>query len=360
MTHRERVVTALSREQPDRVPFQATFCPEFARRLGTELGVPVADGFDPHAGRWNGYDLEKATQQDALQCSIGWATEYYHGTEPYVDEWGAEWYIDPYTTPYGDGIYTNLRKGPLYDPDCITGYSAPDPTRPTLFSNLERLIREEQSEYFIIGRLHTTIFETAWALRGMDNLMMDLILEPERAEAVLQIPFQYHLEVARKMAALGVDMIWLGDDMGAQKSMLISPDMWREFFKPKMATIISEAKAIHPDVLIAYHTDGYNLPIIPDLIEIGLDVLNPIQAESMDPGSLKREFGGRLSFFGAIDVQTTLPFGSPEDVRSEFANWAATLGRGGGWLCAPTHHVQLDTPMENFLALVDAAAGSSR
>jgi uroporphyrinogen decarboxylase len=110
---------------------------------------------------------------------------------------------------------------------------------------------------------------------------------------------------------------------------------------------------------MAYHTDGYNTPIIPELIEIGLDVLNPIQAESMDPKELKEDFGDDISFFGAIDVQSTLPLGSPDDVKKEFADRFATMGRGGGWLCAPTHHLQLDTPMENLETLLQAVRESS-
>jgi uroporphyrinogen decarboxylase len=148
-------------------------------------------------------------------------------------------------------------------------------------------------------------------------------------------------------------MIWLGDDMGAQETLLLSPDMWRKYFKPRMAEIISTAKSVKPDIMIAYHTDGYNIPIIPELIEIGLDVLNPIQAESMNPEELKREFGDRLSFFGAMDVQSTLPLGSPEEVKAEFSDRFNTIGRNGGWLCAPTHHIQLDTPMQNLQALVE-------
>ncbi|MFP4550772.1 MAG: uroporphyrinogen decarboxylase family protein, partial [Spirochaetales bacterium] len=249
------------------------------------------------------------------------------------------------------GVYTNVKRGPLYDESAISSYRAPDASNPALYENAQRLIDEEQEEYFIIGRVHTTVFETAWALRGMNNLMCDMVADPDLAEAVLEIPYRYHLEVIRRLARLGVDMIWLGDDMGAQDSMMISPEMWRQFLKPKMAAIIQEAKQIKSDLLIAYHTDGFNWPILPDLIEIGLDVLNPIQAESMDPAELKRQFGNELSFFGGIDVQSTLPFSSPEAVREEFDERFATLGAGGGWLCAPTHHVQLDTPLENLEAL---------
>lgn len=354
MKHRERVLTALHREKPDRAPFQATFCPEFADRLRKAFQLDKEKPHDPHSARWNGYELEKLTGQDALQSSIGWSTNYYLDTKDYEDEWGVKWKVDPYSTPFGTGNYTNIESGPLYDEEKIDTYTAPDPNRTELYANLKRLIAEEKDEYFIIGRLHTTIYETAWALRGMDNLLCDMALEPERANTIIDIPFNYHLEVAQNMAREGVDMIWLGDDMGAQHSMIISPDMWRLFFKPRMAAIIEAIKTINRDCLVAYHTDGYNWPILPDLIEIGLDVLNPIQAESMDPEELKKLYGDKLSFFGGIDVQTTLPLGKPEDVEAEFKERLTTLGSGGGWLCAPTHHVQLDTPIENLQTLISS------
>ncbi len=354
MKPRDRVLTALNRETPDRVPFQATFTPEFAERLRKKYKIHKDKPHDPHSGIWNGYELEKTTKQDALQCSIGWCTNYYFDVKDYTDNWGVKWRVDSYETPFGTGHYTNIKEGPLHDYKNIESYQPPDPNLPGLYTNLQRLIKEEKSEYYIIGRLHTTVYETAWALRGMDNLLCDMALEPDKANRILDIPYKYHLEVAKKMAKYGVDMIWLADDMGAQNTMIIDPKMWRQYFKPRMAYIISEIKKINPDVAVAYHTDGYNLPIIPDLIEIGLDVLNPIQAESMDPVELKDKFGAKLSFFGAIDVQSTLPLGSPDDVKNEFSDRFNTIGKGGGWLCAPTHHLQMDTPLENLEALISA------
>lgn len=117
--------------------------------------------------------------------------------------------------------------------------------------------------------------------------------------------------------------------------------------------IISEAKRIKPDIKIAYHTDGCNYDIVEDLIEIGLDVLNPIQTECMDPVFMQEKYGDRLSFFGGIAVQSTLPNGSYEDLRVEYEWLKNSLGKGGGWICAPTHHVQLDTPVDNFFNLLN-------
>jgi uroporphyrinogen-III decarboxylase len=178
-------------------------------------------------------------------------------------------------------------------------------------------------------------------------------MNPDLAHCILDIPYQYHLTAAKKLVEMGVDMVWTGDDVGMQEDMLISPAMWRQYFKPRMATFIAELKAINPDVKVAYHTDGNVERIIPELIEIGLDVLNPVQPACMDPAELKKKYGQQLCFWGTIDEQHTLPFGSSQDVQEEVIQRLKTIGSGGGLVIAPTHHVQLDTPLENFWALVD-------
>ena len=152
-------------------------------------------------------------------------------------------------------------------------------------------------------------------------------------------------------------MIWLGDDLGAQQAMIMDPEQWRRMLKPRFAAMIAELKGMNPALKVAYHTDGYVEPVIGDLIEIGVDVLNPVQPASMDPAALKRKFGEHLCFMGTMDVQDTLPFGSVDDVRREVLERIRTVGRGGGLILAPTHHVQLDTPIENVMALVQAAKG---
>jgi uroporphyrinogen-III decarboxylase len=118
-----------------------------------------------------------------------------------------------------------------------------------------------------------------------------------------------------------------------------------------LATFISEIKAINPQLKVAYHSDGMISPIIPELIEIGVDILNPIQPACMDPAQIKRQFGDKLCFWGSIDEQHTLPFGTPADVRREILERLNTIGKNGGLILAPTHHVQLDTPLENFWAM---------
>jgi uroporphyrinogen-III decarboxylase len=242
---------------------------------------------------------------------------------------------------------------PLADDAAIASYVPPDPTRPELYVDSERVIREFRDEYWIVGVTVTTIWETAWALRGYEQLLMDMVADPDLADAVLEIPFRYHLAAAERLARMGIDMLWTGDDIGSQKGMLIAPSTWRRYLKPRMAELVARVKAIDPAIRVAYHTDGDVREVLPELIEIGIDVLNPVQPACMDPAELKRDYGDRLLFWGSLDEQHTLPFGSPDDVRAEIRRRLTTIGRGGGLILGPTHHVQLDTSLENFWAMLD-------
>lgn len=352
MKHRERVWMALNHETPDRCPLQVSFTPEFAVRLGDDLHIKGIKAHNPHGGG-NIYDLELAIDEDLLLTSVGWANSYYQAGDRYTDEWGISWRSQPYTTPYGTGYYTEMTNHPLADEKAVPAYCSPDPNRPELYEEAARVLRMYKEEYWIVGVTVTTIFETAWALRGYDQMLVDFITDPDLTETILDIPYQYHLTAAKKLVEMGVDMIWMGDDVGMQTGMLISPRTWRRFFKPRMASFIAELKAINPQVKVAYHSDGDISAIIPDLIEIKLDVLNPIQPACMDPAVLKQKYGDRLCFWGSMDEQYTLPFGSAEAVRAEVLTRLSTLGKNGGLILGPTHHVQLDTPMENFWAMVN-------
>jgi uroporphyrinogen decarboxylase len=343
---------ALNHEEPDRCPMQISFTPEFASRLRRDMELQGKATHNPHGGG-NTYELERALGQDMLLTSVGWANSYYMHDKPYVDEWGVGWTVQPYETSFGKGHYTEIASHPLADDDAISRYRPPDPNRPELYADAAQVIRDFKDEYWIVGVTVTTIFEAAWALRGLEQIMIDMMVDPDLADHLLDIPYQYHLAAAKKLVEMGADMIWTGDDFGSQHEMLISPKMWRKYFKWRMANFIRELKAIKPDVKVAYHSDGDIRRIIPELIEIGLDVLNPIQPASMNPREIKRLFGNRLCFWGTIDEQHTLPFGSPEDVKGEVIERLETIGRQGGLILAPTHHVQLDTPLDNFWAMVE-------
>ena len=184
--------------------------------------------------------------------------------------------------------------------------------------------------------------------------MADMLQDPEMATALMDRIIDLRVFQARKYAEFGVDVLALGDDISMQTGMLMSPRMWRKWFKPRLAKVIQEAKAVKTDLLVQYHTDGDCRAVISELIEVGVDILNPVQPECMDPVAIKNEYGDRLSFSGTIGTQTTIPHGTPEDVRAAVKKMIETVGVGGGLLLAPTHVLEPDVPWENILAFVEA------
>jgi uroporphyrinogen decarboxylase len=203
------------------------------------------------------------------------------------------------------------------------------------------------------GACEGSLYETCWYLRGQEQLLLDLYDNPDLAVALLDTVNNTMMESARRLAQAGVDIMHLGDDVGSQRAMLMAPDLWRKWFKPRLADVIRCAKEIKPDILVFFHSDGYIEPVIPDLIEVGVDILNPIQPECMDPAALKQQYGDRLAFWGTIGTQTTMPHGTPEEVRRVVRERIATCGPEG-LLLAPTHVLEPDVPWDNIEAFVEA------
>ena len=166
----------------------------------------------------------------------------------------------------------------------------------------------------------------------------------------------YSIAVGKELIGLGADIMLTGDDLGMDIGPMISPKMWRQHIKPRIKRVLDAYKAVNPDVILAYHTCGSVLPFIDELIEIGVEVLNPIQitASGMDPVFLKGKYGDQLAFLGAIDQRHVLPQGTEADVEVEVRRRIWELAQGGGYASAPTHDIQADTPIENVLALFSA------
>ena len=352
MNSKERVLLALNHQEPDRVPMAASFTSEFAQRLQNYLGLPQTP-VEPHDARIK-HDIEASLGLDIIQYSVGIiASKYTFEEDEFTCEWGIKWKQVKYNTRFGEGKYREIIEHPLSDDCKIEKYISPDPHREELYKPLERVLNIYGKEFCIMGVVVCTIFEGAWSIRGMEKLLIDMLLNEAIANYVLDIPFKYHLEVAKRLVRMGVDIIWLGDDVGTQRTMLMSPTLWRKYLKPRMGIICQELKKINPSLKIAYHSDGYIYPIIDELIEIGIDVLNPIQPKAMDPIYLKKRYGNKLSFWGSLDEQYTLPFGTSEEVKKEVIERIKTIAPGGGFIISPCQHVQLDTPLENFMAFIN-------
>jgi uroporphyrinogen decarboxylase len=197
------------------------------------------------------------------------------------------------------------------------------------------------------------MYENAWAVRGYEQFLMDMMLNKEWCEFILDKFMNFNLTKAEAAAKAGADIIRTGDDVANQRSLMFSPGQWREMMKPRWAEVFYKARSIKPDIQIWYHSDGNIEEIIPDLIEIGVTILNPVQPECMNVVSLKKRFGDRLVFDGTIGTQSVMPFGSPDDVKRTVRQYCETLGYDGALILSPTHVLEPEVPIENIVAFFE-------
>lgn len=199
-----------------------------------------------------------------------------------------------------------------------------------------------------------TIWETAWAIRSMEDLMVDMVCGDERATILLDRVTDVSVERARTFARAGCDIIHLGDDIGMQSGPMMSVELWRSWLKPRLARVIDGIREVSRTAIVFYHSCGFIEPFIDDLVEIGVQVLNPVQPESMSFEEIQARFGSVLSFWGTIGTQTTMPFGTPDDVREAVHRNVALCRECGGLVIGPTHVVEPEVPWENIVAAREA------
>jgi uroporphyrinogen decarboxylase len=213
----------------------------------------------------------------------------------------------------------------------------------------------ETTDAFLLVRFYASLFEKAWFWRGMENLLADMILQEEWCEAFFERIVTADLAALEMMLAADVDGVLLGCDWGSQQALLMSPALWRKYIGPRHARMFRKIREAGKYAFL--HSCGNIYDVLPDVVKMGVQVLNPAQPECMDIGKLKDECGERLTFWGGVSTQQTLPYGTPEQVRAETRAVAARLGRGGGYILAPAQGVQGDVPVENIVAMIEEAQG---
>jgi len=343
MNHRERFLTAINRELPDRVPKYAEFTPRQLENLKEKTGCD-----DP--AEYFCYEMREVPFHPTRQ-EIDYSP--YLGELPegsIVTEWG---YGEIPAHLYHLTKMVHPMRG-FTSVEEIERYPFPDYDASYRHDDLEERIRAVHDRGLAAVSHFTMIFEFAWYLRGMENLMLDFFDHPALADALLDRVADSQCFIARRSADAGVDLVRTGDDIGTQRGMMMSPEMWRRWLKPRLARLVDAAKSANPDAKVLYDSDGNLDPVIPELIEVGVDVLCPMQPECNDLARLKREYGRHLAFWGSIGVQSNLPFGTPADVRDEVRERMDTIGRGGGLVIAPSHVIPPETPWENVVAFFDA------
>jgi uroporphyrinogen decarboxylase len=201
--------------------------------------------------------------------------------------------------------------------------------------------------------MQMTVWEASWYLRSMEELLIDMLMEDDKATALLDKITAFACAKAKAYTTAGVDILSLGDDIGTQNSIMIDVPLWEKWLKPRISKVIEAAREINPDVLIFYHSCGYILPFIDQLIEVGVDILNPIQPECMSFDEVHDKFGDRISFWGTLGTQQLLPFGTAEEVRKVSEARLRKCGSQGGIVLGPTHLVEPEVPWENLKAIIE-------
>jgi uroporphyrinogen decarboxylase len=342
---------------PDRVPLQFDLCRGLLENFSQKYNIPVE--YTPSYYE----DLMYRISGNALRTAMGSDVVVVGGSLPpgyqarhtqdgcVINEFGMKMRQGP--------LYMEVVEEPLRNISSVAEVEAfpfPDPRAAGRFDAAAQAVRQYRDAYFVIGDLELSMFELAWHMVGLEKFLVDLVSGEDYVGALFDRVLEFTIGIGKGLVETGVDMIWCGDDIGAQNAMLISPRLWRTYFKPRHAELFQELKAANPAILIAYHSDGVVAPVLDELIEIGMDVFNPVQPNvpGHEPQALKDKFGDRVAFWGAIDQQDLLPRGTPEAIKADVREKIRILGAGGGYMCSPAHIVQADVSPENLEAFIAA------
>ncbi len=326
-TRRERVLTALAHHQPDVTPWQIDLTIDARQNTAAYLGDP---------------SFEASIGNHLAGCEDGYFVEVSPGF--WRDQFGVVW------NRTIDKDIGNVHVVLLPEPD-LSGYRFPEPDLARNSATYERLIAANP-DVLRFGGVGFSMFERAWTLRGMENLLADMLLHPAFVDELLDRILEYNLKVIDHLLAYDLDCVRFGDDWGQQHGLIMGPRLWRRFIKPRVAQMYARVKAAGKFVM--QHSCGAVQELFPDLIDMGLDIFNTFQPEVMDVDWVKREYGRHLTFYGGISTQQVLPRVGPDDVRAEVRRMIDRIGVGGGYIVAPTHAIPRDVPPENIVAFIEA------
>ena len=334
LTPRERVIAQIEHQETDCVPYTLGFEGDVAERLDVHYdGSHWRDLVDPAIRGLPIPSNGLLVDQEANGC--------------YTDIYGAIWQTD--ARPF------HLDTSPLKEPT-LEGYEWPsieecfDPD----WEDRARAFIETWQDHFTVGLIGFGLFERSWTLRGFEETLVDSALNEGFYEELLERITEHQMALVERILELPVDGMMFSDDWGFQRGVLIGAKRWRRFLKPRLARMYDQVHAAGKYTLS--HCCGSIVEIIPDLIEIGLDVLESVQpeAEGMNPYQLKRRFGSDIGFWGALGSQSTIPFGTPTQIKDEVAKLCREMGQGGGYILAPAKAIQPETPTENAAAVVES------
>jgi uroporphyrinogen decarboxylase len=336
VTQKERVIAQINHEETDRVPYHLMFDP----------GSNIEERLDEYYGSnsWRS-QIDNAIYQLPLPSSMEINSEL--GKERYTDAYGSEWRLD--RRPF------HIEKPALSRPS-LEDYSFPEVSDlfDKDFETNSLQIIEQQKNRFLVAAYGFGLFERSWALRGFENVLMDVVANIDFYEELLDKLLDHQMEILDRLLKLPVDGIWFFDDWGFQQGILIGPERWRKLFKHRYERLYQRTHESGKYVLT--HCCGSIEKILPDVIEIGLDVYQSVQPEAKNnnPYDLKKKFGDKLTFWGALGSQNMIPFGTPAEIKNEVRQLSQKMSKGGGYILGPAKEIQPETPSENIAAVVEA------
>lgn len=330
MNRRERVLEAIKHRDTDIVPYYVELTWQARDRLTEHTGDP---------------DYISRVGNHISMTSYNFFEELGEGSGYWRDYYGVVWNRNGADKDIGV-----VDKYLLPEPS-LAEYRLPEIDEPAWRGKIETRLAEA-GDSCPLGSIGFSMFERAWTLRGMENLLMDMIVEPEFVHGLFDAICEFNMRVIDIALEYPFDGFHFGDDWGQQQGTIMGPAHWRTFIKPRMARMFEKIK--RTGRFVSLHSCGDIHELFPDLIDIGLDVYQTFQPEIYDVQSVKREFGGDLTFWGGISTQRVLPWLSPEEVKQITKDMMKTVGAGGGYIAAPTHAVPGDVPPENIIAMVEA------
>ncbi len=380
-TPRERILTTFAHERPDRPPTDGWFHQEVADRLKQhfctddweqvlqQLGMDGWATLSPQLvfPEWErkafdrpGTDESQSTESakrtlGTISIRDAWRQgqrSVWLDHDRHVDPWGIQWRVGK-----GDR-YEQWLAGPLQEathPDDAARYPFPTTDNIREPEDYAGVVRDLKSRGKFVCADFENPFKRAWLLHGLENTLMAYASDRDVLDAIYDRIYPLYTEILRRMAMAGVDMIKVIGDVAMQDRILMGADAWRQVDKPRLGRMVEACRHVNPNVVLFFHSDGKLTDLIDDLIELGFTVINPIQPECMDPIDVSRRWGDRITLYGCISIQRTLPFGSPEDVRREVESLINACGQHGGLVLMPSNVIQPDTRTDNILTCYHTA-----